>query len=79
MTFIIRAGIGGSMNPVESGVVSGWGGLRTTKQFTQKCPVTSDRVVDPSEGNTVAIQNFSPGAYQGWNGTNTIPHFVSKK
>jgi len=32
-TFIIRAGIGGSMDPVASGVASGWGGTRTTKEF----------------------------------------------
>lgn len=32
MTFIIRAGIGGSIDPLESGVVSGWGGTRITKQ-----------------------------------------------
>ena len=36
MTFIIRAGIGGSMDPLESGVVSGWGGTRTTKQIINK-------------------------------------------
>ncbi len=38
MTFIIRAGIGGSMDPVASGVASGWGGSRTTKQLIQKFP-----------------------------------------
>ena len=32
MTFIIRAGIGGSIDPLESGVVSGWGGTRITQQ-----------------------------------------------
>ncbi|MDF1699023.1 MAG: RagB/SusD family nutrient uptake outer membrane protein [Saprospiraceae bacterium] len=32
MTFIIRAGIGGGIDPAESGVVSGWGGTRITKQ-----------------------------------------------
>ncbi len=32
MTFIIRAGIGGGIDPLESGVVSGWGGTRITKQ-----------------------------------------------
>lgn len=32
MTFIIRAGIGGSIDPAESGVVSGWGGTRITQQ-----------------------------------------------
>jgi len=33
MTFIIRAGIGGGIDPAESGVVSGWGGTRTTPQI----------------------------------------------
>jgi len=32
MTFIIRAGIGGEIDPTASGVVSGWGGTRITKQ-----------------------------------------------
>lgn len=80
MTFIIRAGIGGSMNPVESGVVSGWGGSRTTKQFTEKFPVTSDKVVDPNEGNTAQYTKlYVPGAYQGWNGTNTNTSLSSVK
>jgi hypothetical protein len=71
-TFIIRAGIGGSMNPVESGVVSGWGGTRTTKQFAEKFPVSSDKVVDPNEGKTATYTKlYVPGAYQNWNGTNT--------
>ncbi len=71
-TMIIRAGIGGSMNPVESGVASGWGGSRTTKQFVAKFPVATDRVVDPSEGNTASYTKiYVPGEYQGWVGTNT--------
>lgn len=71
-TMIIRAGIGGSMNPVESGVASGWGGTRTTKQFVAKFPVATDRVVDPSEGNTASYTKiYVPGEYQGWVGTNT--------
>ncbi len=52
MTFIIRAGIGGSMNPVQSGVVSGWGGTRTTRQFVEKFPAGS------ADGIVV---NFNPG------------------
>ena len=35
-TFIIRAGIGGSMVPGDYGVASGWGGTRTTKQLVEK-------------------------------------------
>jgi SusD family len=37
-TFIIRAGIGGNMDETASGVVSGWGGTRTTRQFVEKFP-----------------------------------------
>lgn len=32
MTFIISAGVGGSMDPLESGIASGWGGTRITQQ-----------------------------------------------
>lgn len=32
-TFIIRAAIGGTMNPPDFGVESGWGGTRTTSSF----------------------------------------------
>jgi hypothetical protein len=32
-TFIIRAAIGGTMNPPDFGVESGWGGTRTTSAF----------------------------------------------
>ncbi len=79
MTFIIRAGIGGSMNPVESGVASGWGGTRTTRQFVEKFPVSSDIVVEPNEGKTASYPKlYVPGAYQGWNGTNTKTALASR-
>jgi hypothetical protein len=35
-TFIVRASIGGGMDPFKQGVDGGWGGLRTTKQFVGK-------------------------------------------
>ncbi len=35
-TFIVKAAIGGKMNPANFGVDGGWGGLRTTKQFVGK-------------------------------------------
>ncbi len=35
-TFIVRAAIGGKMDPSKFGVDGGWGGLRTTKQFVGK-------------------------------------------
>ncbi|MBK9737789.1 MAG: hypothetical protein IPO92_23770 [Saprospiraceae bacterium] len=43
MTFIIRAGIGGSMDPAFSGVAGGWGGSRTTKQLIEKVSCGSYR------------------------------------
>ncbi len=44
MTYLIHAGIGGSMSPARFGVGGGWGGIRTTKAFVNK-------FADPS-GNT---------------------------
>jgi hypothetical protein len=38
MTFIIRAAIGGDMDPADFGVASGWGGLRTTPEFVNLFP-----------------------------------------
>jgi hypothetical protein len=35
-TFIIHAAVGGSMDPEEFGINSGWGGLRVTPQFVGK-------------------------------------------
>ena len=57
MTYIIRAGIGGSMDPFESGVASGWGGTRATKQLVEKFPEGGGQLVAPSEGNTVFYKN----------------------
>ncbi len=45
-TFIIRAGIGGSMIPSESGVASGWGGTRTTKQLVEKFSEIGGNILD---------------------------------
>ncbi len=71
-TFIIRAAIGGSMNPTEYGVDGAWAGTRTTKQFVEKFPVTTDLVVAPNEGKTASYTKiYVPGAYQGWNAGNT--------
>jgi len=71
-TFIIRAAIGGSMNPSDYGVDGAWAGTRTTKQFVQKFPVTSDLIVAPNEGKTASYTKiYVPGEYQGWSGSNT--------
>jgi hypothetical protein len=73
MTFIIRAAIGGDMDPTESGVSSGWGGTRTTREFVEKFPENSGGfVVRPSEGNTALYPKvYIPGEYQGWDFGNT--------
>ena len=42
MTFLIRAPIGGNMDPAEFGVNSGWGGLRTTPEFVALFPGGAD-------------------------------------
>ena len=62
-TFIIRAGIGGSMDPAESGVVSGWGGTRTTKQLVEKFSELGGNIVD-FYSRTTHPQVYIPGSYQ---------------
>jgi hypothetical protein len=74
MTFIAHAAVGGSMVPAEFGLDGGWGGTRTTSAFVAKFPsIGGGKVlVTASEGNTA---NYSvvyvPGAYQGWDPSNT--------
>jgi len=67
MTFIIRAGIGGDIDPAASGVVSGWGGTRTTKEivnlfgeigglirdFEPKINLPQSYIVGPHTGDTI--------------------------
>ncbi len=46
-TFIIRAGLGGNLNPLEgSGVKNGWQGTRTTKQIVEKFGEIGGVIVD---------------------------------
>jgi SusD/RagB-like outer membrane lipoprotein len=79
MTFIIRAAIGGDMDPTESGVSSGWGGTRVTRQLVEKFPEnTTGFVVRPSEGNTALYPKvYIPGDYQGWDAGNTVTSLSS--
>lgn len=72
-TFLVLGPIGGSMDPADSGVSTGWGGPRTTKEFVAKFPEDfGGIVVSPNEGNTVQYPKlYVPGEYQGWVGTNT--------
>ena len=71
MTFIIRAGIVGSMNPVASGVASGWGGTRATKEFIAKFPTDLTGVkVDFNAGLTVKHPPlYVPGSYNNFDGS----------
>jgi SusD family len=79
MTFIIRAGIGGSMNPVESGVVSGWGGTRTTRQMAEKFPSDLTGIkVDFNQGQTASYPKvYVPGSHQGFDATQTSNSLAS--
>ncbi len=80
-TFIIRAGIGGSMDPTESGVSSGWGGTRTTKEFVGLFPEGGGgQVIAPNPGGTVGFPKvYIPGDYQGWDPSNTVTSLSSTK
>lgn len=71
MTFVIRAGIGGSMNPTASGVASGWGGTRVTRQFVEKFPDDIGGIVVVPNPGANRTKLYVRGAYQGWDGTNT--------
>jgi hypothetical protein len=71
MTFIIRAGIGGTMKSTESGVAGGWGGTRTTPQLVDKFPSNlTGAVVDfGATGNFPKL--MVPGTHQGNDATKT--------
>jgi hypothetical protein len=79
MTFIIRAGIGGDMDPGESGVVSGWGGVRTTPEFISKFPSDLTGVKTGfNEGKTVSYPKlYVPGSHQGFDATQTSNSLAS--
>ncbi len=64
MTFIIRAGIGGTMSPSESGVVSGWGGTRTTRQLVEKFPADLTGVIVDYGQSANYAKIYMPGSHQ---------------
>ena len=71
-TFIIRAGIGGNMDPQESGVNSGWGGVRTTPQLVDKFGDIGGIVSAATEGNTVRYPKiYTPGSFQDFDFSDT--------
>ncbi len=70
-TYIIRAGLGGSMNPDEFGVLNGWGGTRVTSALVDKYPAVAGEgggglIVSPATGEEHPVV-YIPGNYQGWN------------
>ena len=64
-TFLVHAAIGGTMKPGDFGVNSGWGGLRTTKQFVSKfmniAGLKSASVTKSAEAYPII---YVPGGYQ---------------
>lgn len=68
MTFIIRAGIGGSINPLQSGVSGGWGGTRTTKQFVEKFPTNLTGIVVDYNYSRNQRAIYIPGTLNNFNG-----------
>lgn len=66
VTFIIKAGLGGSMDPAEFGVDGGWGGTRVTKEFVGKFldleTLKSARIPLKSAVDYPVI--YVPGGYQ---------------
>jgi len=71
-TFIINAGIGGSMNPADSGVQGGWGGTRTTRQLVEKFGEIGGVYVESNPGNTVTYPKvYTPGSFQGFDWSDT--------
>lgn len=72
MTFIIRAGIGGDMDPLASGVSSGWAGTRTTREFVDKFGVVDKVAVAPSEGATKSYPKlYVPATYNDFDAGDT--------
>lgn len=72
-TFIIRAGIGGSMDPGDSGMDGGWGGTRATKQLIEKFPSDLTGIkVEFNPGSTASYPKlYVPGSHQGFDATQT--------
>lgn len=68
MTFLVHAGVGGSMVPAEFGINGGWSGLRTTKALVEKFPTVGggSEIISPNEGNLTYPKIYVPGSHQGW-------------
>ncbi len=79
MTFLVHAGVGGSMNPADFGINGGWSGVRTTKAFVEKFPSTGggSSIVSPNAGNLTYPRLYVPGAHQGWDPSNATTILTS--
>lgn len=64
-TFIISAGVGGSMPPSDSGISGGWGGTRTTKQIVEKFGTIGGVIVAAPDSLANLAKIYAPGSYQG--------------
>ncbi len=72
MTFIIRAAIGGDMPADESGVINGWGGVRTTRQLVEKFPPGGGVYIASNEGQTGSYPKiYIPNSTQNFDATDT--------
>lgn len=63
-TYLVHAAIGGTMDPKDFGVNSGWGGLRTTKPFVQRFETSDLRGRFYTSGQSIEINdlgNFNDG------------------
>jgi len=58
-TFLVHAGIGGSMVPADYGVADGWGGTRTTSAFVAKFNLLNDkRAMFWTDGQSLEINDI---------------------
>lgn len=77
MTFIIRAGIGGSLDPLKSGVSGGWGGTRTTRQFVEKFPSNLTGIVVDYNYTRNLRAIYIPGTLNNFNGVDDTNKLAS--
>lgn len=69
MTFLVHAGVGGSMKASDFGIDGGWGGIRTTSALVNKFTAAGVEsvLVAASEGSSAIYPKlYVPGGYQGW-------------
>jgi hypothetical protein len=63
MTFLVHAGVGGSMAATDWGIDGGWGGLRTTKsfvnRFTDPSGKTDKRAMFYTNGQSLDIEEIT--------------------